>query len=432
MANVDWMPASMSFAGLIPSEYTQISFDNDNTGNTDVPIAIDGYIMYLYIMSTDTDMTPISYQIMFQIRPLNDDSNYASTIYKGDIHSKVFRKDIADIIDGLSSNEVALVFHDSSGKLWKYFDAEESTNEVGNLQVNCSWCILNINSNNDSVYTYHNSSDSITRGLYDLDNDFSVDIQKTLKLTVIKNILQHFNNEYSDSSVYLYSNFDCFYNSVSDSQTRSYSRGDYEILFESRRKLLARPKSTDNREQFLHLHEYSWNVVIVIPSVVVRNIIRVVDRVEETDSSILMDDNDVYVMILLIFGDHALFVGIRTGWLRYSDSIIHHIAFSKDNLYIYLCCNNTLSLFATAIFQPIVKYRHYKSLKYRPWEMHNFGRPRPIMSRSTLGADTTTIGARETEPLINKKEKKRKSKKQKKRRSILDEKDGVIQIKHCE
>ena len=151
-------------------------------------------------------------------------------------------------------------------------------------------------------------------------------------------------------------------NSINDSQTRSYSRGDCEILIESRRELLARPESTDDREQFLHLREYSWNAAIVIPPVVVRNIIRVVDRVEETDSSILMDDSDVYVMIP--FGDHALFVGnVSTGWLRYldfshveplSESIIHHIGFSKDNLYIYLCCNNTLSLLSTANFQPIV------------------------------------------------------------------------------
>ena len=36
MAIVDWIPILMSFGGLVASEYTQISFDNDNT---DVPIA---------------------------------------------------------------------------------------------------------------------------------------------------------------------------------------------------------------------------------------------------------------------------------------------------------------------------------------------------------------------------------------------------------
>ena len=128
-----------------------------------------------------------------------------------------------DIIDGLSLDEVELVFYDNTDKLWKYFDAQESTNEVGNQQVNCNWCSFNTNGNNDNVYTYSNSSDSITRGLYDLDidinesvnlfdvDDLSMDIQKTLKPTVTNNILQYFSNEHSESSVYLYGNFDCFY-----------------------------------------------------------------------------------------------------------------------------------------------------------------------------------------------------------------------------
>ena len=39
-----------------------------------------------------------------------------------------------------------------------------------------------------------------------------MDIPKTIKATVTKNIPRCFNNEYSESSVYLYCNFDCFYN----------------------------------------------------------------------------------------------------------------------------------------------------------------------------------------------------------------------------
>ena len=36
-----------------------------------------------------------------------------------------------DIIDGLSLDEIALIFYDNTGKLRKYFEAEASTNEVG-------------------------------------------------------------------------------------------------------------------------------------------------------------------------------------------------------------------------------------------------------------------------------------------------------------
>ena len=77
MANVDWLPTLMSFANLIPSEYTQISFDSYNTGNTIVPITFDGYNMHSYIMSTDQNIQPIRDHVMFQIRPtLDDNSNY--------------------------------------------------------------------------------------------------------------------------------------------------------------------------------------------------------------------------------------------------------------------------------------------------------------------------------------------------------------------
>ena len=55
--------------------------------------------------------------------------------------------DMGDIVDGLSLDEVS------------------------NPEVNCNWCMLDANSNNDNVYTYSNSSDRITHELYDLDND---------------------------------------------------------------------------------------------------------------------------------------------------------------------------------------------------------------------------------------------------------------------
>ena len=90
MVNVDWIPTLMSFAGLIPSEYTQISFDNDNT---DVPITNNGHNMHSYIMSTDADMTRIRDHVMFQLRPtLDDDSNYVLTINKDGIYLKEYYK----------------------------------------------------------------------------------------------------------------------------------------------------------------------------------------------------------------------------------------------------------------------------------------------------------------------------------------------------
>ena len=81
--------------------------------------------------------------------------------------------------------------------------------------------MLNTNSNSDNIYTYSNSSDNITRESYDLDNDITEsvnlidsddtdkDIQKTLNCD--KKYITTFNNEYNESSIYLYGNFDCFY-----------------------------------------------------------------------------------------------------------------------------------------------------------------------------------------------------------------------------
>ena len=228
MANVDWMPTLMSFAGLIPSDYTQISFDNDNTGNTDVPITFDGYNMHSYIMSTDADATPIRDHIVFQLRPgLDDDSNYDTDVDFDTLHSKIHLeadtdsgKEMVDAVDDLNLEEVAMVFYDSDGKLWKYFNAAASTNEIGNVESNCNWCALN-HDGGDNIYMYTNSSGSVTKGLYDLDNDISesvnllyqidVSTHRVLMEIVSKNVVQYFDNEYSESSVYLYGNFDCFY-----------------------------------------------------------------------------------------------------------------------------------------------------------------------------------------------------------------------------
>ena len=134
-----------------------------------------------YIMSSDADVTPIK----FQLCPgFDDDSSYDIDVDFDTLHSKIHSgTEMVDAVDDLNSEEVAIVFYDSDGKLWKYSNAAARTNEIGYVESNCSWCALN-HDGGDNIYMYANTSGSITRGLYDLDYDIGESINLLYQIDV--------------------------------------------------------------------------------------------------------------------------------------------------------------------------------------------------------------------------------------------------------
>jgi len=225
-SNVDWLPTILSFADVIPHEYKAISWNNDLISNKDIPFTFDGYNQYEYIM--DGDSTPVRDHIIFQLRPqLDDNSNYVDDVQFQTNLLKIHTTEEDDntkMLELLNLEEIALVFYDENGKLWKYFNAEESTNEIGNVEKNCNWCIMSDSTTTDNeneIYSYTTNNDSITQALYDLTNDESETYNyynnmnekeyTTLLNIIAKNAAKYFDASYSDSSIYLYGNFDCFY-----------------------------------------------------------------------------------------------------------------------------------------------------------------------------------------------------------------------------
>ncbi len=76
--------------------------------------------------------------------------------------------------------------------------------------------------------------------------------------------------------------------------------GDF-VQFDSKtleicsRELISHPENRDDREQFIHLHEYKWNASHIVASNVVTNIITISDSVEGTSSEYLFKSKHIYI-----------------------------------------------------------------------------------------------------------------------------------------
>ena len=126
MSNVDWVPTLLTFAGVIPSSQSMITFDND-----DDYLSLDGYNQYSYIMEGDsTDSSNLNKRdhVLFHIVPILDDD------------TNDFTKSI-NLYEFSDMEEIAMVFYDNDGNLWKFLNYGESTNIIGDPTVNSGWCI---------------------------------------------------------------------------------------------------------------------------------------------------------------------------------------------------------------------------------------------------------------------------------------------------
>ena len=151
VSNVDWFPTILSFANLIPSN-SKHSFigDSSQLGKIhgfyssddsitemdveDTLLVFDGYNIYDYIMNVNGEC--FRDHVLFHIQPTTekDDDN-------SDSDSPVLTKPIGEY--GINDfHELAILFYDEDGTLWKYFDVSKSTNPIGNPGINSGWCTL--------------------------------------------------------------------------------------------------------------------------------------------------------------------------------------------------------------------------------------------------------------------------------------------------
>ena len=102
-----------------------ITFEDDKY------LSLDGYNQYLYIMegdSIDSDNLNKRDHVLFHIVPTLDDetNNFVKPI---------------DLYKFCDIEEIAIVFYDKDGNLWKFLNHEESTNYLGDPTINSGWCI---------------------------------------------------------------------------------------------------------------------------------------------------------------------------------------------------------------------------------------------------------------------------------------------------
>ena len=222
ISNVDWFPTILSFAQLIPKESTHVRFDLEYNDNYDqdktnkLTLELDGYNMHNYLLGYSTQ--PIRDHILFHIKPKLDDTNY----WLNDNEISNYRLNDMD--------EIAIIFYDENGYLWKYFDVTMSKNEIGDPKINTGWCELN-----DGKYSvYSDEYSAVSYGLFELTNDiserlnyFQNDDNKALlihKLTssdeidriVNEKIAFYVNqdNKGNQNSKFLFGDFECFTDSI--------------------------------------------------------------------------------------------------------------------------------------------------------------------------------------------------------------------------
>ena len=208
VSNVDWLPTILSFANLIPNDSTTVLFKNTNDENDDMPLTLDGYNIYNYIMTFDA--SPIRDHIMFHMRP-NLTINHT------------FSKSINDYsLNDFS--EIALIFYDDDQTLWKYLNVTQSDNPVGSPRTNAGWCIADDDINSNASYTtLTNDSFAVNYGLFDLTSDVAETINyfdencddiNSAKINISKltSIVTEKVKLYAtgESKDYLYGNFHCF------------------------------------------------------------------------------------------------------------------------------------------------------------------------------------------------------------------------------
>ena len=151
VSNVDWFPTILSFANIVPTsskhsyvgDSNQISkieeFYSSDDSITEMDIAdtvlvFDGYNIYDYIMNLDGESNRD--HVLFHIQPTTekDDEDSDSTL-------PILTKRIGEY--GVNDfREIALIFYDDDGTLWKYFDVSKSTNPIGNPGINSGWCTV--------------------------------------------------------------------------------------------------------------------------------------------------------------------------------------------------------------------------------------------------------------------------------------------------
>lgn len=228
VSNVDWVPTMLAFAGVVSTDTQYMKYKSDY-----VSMQLDGVNLYSYIMSTGDSSSTTSViserdHILFHLKP------------KLTKKTNEWKKDITEYtLEDMS--EIALIFYDNDGQLWKYFNAEEGTNPLGDPLINSGWCEKMTSSSTESTatsdddntdsseYTIVSVSTYESFGLYNLDIDISEtsnyltdDSELSEKYDELYDIINNIVTFYVDSdsddccsssgsnNKYLYGQFTCF------------------------------------------------------------------------------------------------------------------------------------------------------------------------------------------------------------------------------
>ena len=223
-SNVDWAPTLLAFANIVPSDYKQVSFTNDNS---DMSISLDGYNMYDYLMSDSS--AALRDHIIFTIVSESTDP----TVDETSNAKSANEVKMLEQLEKYHLSQLAMIMYDDSGKLWKYFHTEASTNPLGGLTDNSGWCRLA--SDNDfeetSKYTIEEVTEAADNGIFDLTSDESEE----------KNLMEGMDAEQLESLQAIVSSKLEYYLNSDMSENSGFISLCYECLF-TRYNVLANPK----------------------------------------------------------------------------------------------------------------------------------------------------------------------------------------------
>ena len=150
---MDWLPTWLAFANVLPKDYVHVTFKTDESKK--LPLVLDGYNMYPYIMGTSSSGSNRDH-LVFHIKP---ELSITHSWKAPDISRYSF-----DQLD-----ELALIFYDENGILWKYLDVEMSSNIIGDPVTNAGFCEMKTSTS--FYHTDTTTDDVVLDGIFNLEAD---------------------------------------------------------------------------------------------------------------------------------------------------------------------------------------------------------------------------------------------------------------------